>query len=82
MAKKNFEQALARLEQVTAELETGDLRLEKSLEKFNEGIELVRFCNSKLEAAKSRVDLLLTKDDEISGIPFTEDNGGNQNLSE
>ena len=82
MAKKNFEQALAKLEQVTAELEEGDLSLDKSLEKFNEGIELVRFCNSRLEEAKSRVELLLHKDGELMPVPLTEDNGGDQDLSE
>ena len=82
MAKKNFEQALAKLEQVTAELEEGDLSLDKSLEKFNEGIELVRFCNSRLEEAKSRVELLLHKDGELMTVPLTEDNGGDQDLSE
>ena len=82
MAKKNFEQALAKLEQVTAELEDGDLSLDKSLEKFNEGIELVRFCNTRLEEAKSRVDLLLHKNGELTTVPLTEDNGGDQDLSE
>lgn len=82
MAKKNFEHALARLEQVTDELEAGDLSLEKSLDKFNEGIELVQFCNSRLEEAKSRVELLLKKDGELVGVPFAEEDGGDKKLSE
>jgi exodeoxyribonuclease VII small subunit len=82
MAKKTFEQALAKLEQITAELEAGDLSLEKSLDKFNEGIELVQFCNSRLEEAKSRVDLLLKRDGELVAVPFAEDEGGNSELSE
>ena len=82
MAKKTFEHALARLEQITDELETGDLPLEKSLDKFNEGIALVQFCNSRLEEAKSRVDLLLHKDGQLVAVPFTEENGGDQDLSE
>jgi exodeoxyribonuclease VII small subunit len=82
MAKKNFESALAKLEQITDELEAGDLSLEKSIDKFNEGIALVQFCNSRLEEAKSRVDLLLKKDGELVAVPFTEGNGGDQDLSE
>lgn len=81
MAKRNFEQALARLEQVTAELESGDMSLEKSLEKFNEGIELVRFCSSRLDEAKSRVELLMHKEGTLKAVPFTEDQGGDQNVS-
>ena len=82
MAKKNFENALARLEQITDELEAGDLSLEKSLDKFNEGIALVQFCNSRLEEAKSRVELLLKKDGNLMTVPFAEDEGGDQDLSE
>ena len=82
MARKNFEQALARLEQITEELEAGDLSLEKSLDKFNEGMELVQFCGSRLEEAKSRVDLLLNKNDKLSAVPFAEDAGGDHDLPE
>ncbi len=82
MAKKTFEQALARLEQITAELESGDLSLDKSLEKFNEGMTLVHLCSRKLDEAKSQVELLLHKDGELVGVPFTEDNGGDPNLSQ
>ena len=59
---KDFESALARLEEIAAELENGDLPLEKSLDRFSEGIELARFCHSALEAARGRVELLLGGD--------------------
>ncbi|PIE58611.1 MAG: exodeoxyribonuclease VII small subunit [Desulfobulbus propionicus] len=75
MAQKNFESALAKLEQITEELEAGDLTLESSLKKFDEGIQLVRFCNSKLEDAKSKVELLLQKDGTATTIPFHEEPG-------
>ena len=81
MAKRNFEQALARLEQVTAELETSEMSLEKSLEKFNEGIDLVRFCSSRLDEAKARVELLMQKEGTLKAVPFTEEQGGDQNIS-
>jgi exodeoxyribonuclease VII small subunit len=82
MAKKTFETALARLEQITEELEAGDLSLEKSLEKFNEGMTLVQFCSGKLEEAKSQVELLLKKDGELVSVPFAEEDGGHQDLSQ
>ena len=82
MAKKTFENALARLEQITDELEAGDLSLEKSLDKFNEGIALVQFCSSSLEEAKSRVELLLKKDGQLVAVPFAEEDGGDHDLSE
>lgn len=82
MAKKTFESALTRLEQITEELENGELNLEKSLEKFNEGMALVQFCNTRLDEAKSQVELLLKKDGVLVATPFIEDDGGDQNLSQ
>ncbi len=72
MAKKTFENALSRLEAITDELEEGELSLEKSLKKFDEGITLVEFCNHKLEEAKNRVELLLKKDDRLQAESFEE----------
>ncbi|WP_456384495.1 exodeoxyribonuclease VII small subunit [Desulfolithobacter sp.] len=77
MAQKTFESALRRLEQITTELEQGELPLEKSLKKFDEGISLVSFCSEKLEEARLRVDLLLKKDNNLTTVPFEDevDNG-------
>lgn len=61
MAKRTFENALTKLDRITAELEQGDLGLDKSLKTFDEGVQLVKFCNEKLEEARSQVDLLLKK---------------------
>ncbi|HBI14338.1 MAG TPA: exodeoxyribonuclease VII small subunit [Desulfobulbaceae bacterium] len=80
MAKKSFENALARLEQITAELEDGQQGLETSLKKFNEGIELVRFCNQKLSEARQQVDLLLKEDGTLQNAAFAEDEDGDQEL--
>jgi len=73
MAKKTFESALSRLEAITDDLEAGELSLEKSLKKFDEGIALVEFCNQKLDEAKNRVDLLLNKDGQLTTAPFDEE---------
>jgi len=76
MAKKTFESALSRLEAITDELEAGELSLEKSLKKFDEGMALVDYCNRKLEEARARVDLLLERDDgSIQSRPFEEEDG-------
>jgi exodeoxyribonuclease VII small subunit len=70
MSKKSFEEALESLEQITRELENGDLSLEKSLKKFDEGIKLAEYCNHKLEEAQQKVDLLLKKDGKLVSVPF------------
>jgi len=80
-SKKTFEAALGRLEQITEELEQGDPSLDKSLKKFDEGIELVKFCNKKLEEARKKIDLLVKQDGTLTAIDFLEDENGDQDLS-
>jgi exodeoxyribonuclease VII small subunit len=82
MAKQTFEDALARLEQLTEELEDGNLSLDKSLKKFDEGIKLAAFCNSSLNEARAKVELILNKDGQLESVPFNEITNGDQDLSE
>ncbi len=72
MAKKTFEEALERLETITRELEDGDISLEDSLKKFDEGVKLAEFCNKKLDDAQRKVDILLKKNGTLTAEPFTE----------
>lgn len=82
MAKKTFESALSRLEQITEELEDGELSLDKSLKKFDEGIKLARFCSEQLDEARAKVELLLEKDGDIKAVPFGEDDGDDTDVPE
>ncbi|OQX15568.1 MAG: exodeoxyribonuclease VII small subunit [Desulfobulbaceae bacterium A2] len=72
MSKKNFEHALARLEQITQELDDADLGLEASLKKFEEGVQLVNFCHTRLEEARGKVALLLQQDGTLTAVDFPE----------
>jgi exodeoxyribonuclease VII small subunit len=62
-APKNFEGALAELEEVVEQLESGDLPLDDSLAAFEKGVGLVKFCNQKLNEVEKRVELLLKDKD-------------------
>jgi len=55
----SFEKAMQKLEKIVQELETGDLTLEESFKKFEEGVKLSKFCSSKLDETEKRVSLLL-----------------------
>jgi exodeoxyribonuclease VII small subunit len=71
MAKKTFEQSLKQLEQIVHELESGDLSLELAIKKFEEGIELSKFCAQKLEETERRITLLMQNNSgEIVEKPF------------
>ncbi len=82
MAKKTFESALNRLEEITRELEEGDLSLENSLKKFDEGITLADYCNTKLTEAKTKVDILLKKNGKLTAEPFDEAESGDTEIPE
>ncbi len=69
---KSFEEALSRLDEIVADMEKGKLTLDSSLEAFSEGIELIRFCNEKLDSAEQRVKLLLAGEDgKVIEQPFS-----------
>ena len=55
---KDFESALSELESLVKTLEDGNLTLEKSLELFERGVELSRYCHTRLEAAEKRIEVL------------------------
>jgi len=55
---ERFEAALERLELLVDQLDAGDLELEESLARFEEGVRLVRFCSERLRAAELRVQEL------------------------
>jgi exodeoxyribonuclease VII small subunit len=55
---KDFESALKRLEEIVKELEAGDLSLEQSLERYEQGVAMARFCQAKLEEAEKRIEML------------------------
>jgi exodeoxyribonuclease VII small subunit len=65
-----FEDSMAALEKIVAQLESGDLPLERALELFEEGVGLARRCQSQLEEAERKVELLLRERGEIKAIPF------------
>jgi exodeoxyribonuclease VII small subunit len=58
-----FEAALARLEQTVAEMEGGQLTLEQSIARFEEGMKLSRFCAAQLDAIERRIEVLVRKAD-------------------
>ena len=57
--KFNLEKSLADLEELVEELESGDLPLEKAMQKFEEGIKLTRGCQAALKEAEQKVEILL-----------------------
>ena len=55
---KDFEAAIAELESIVKKLEDGDMPLETSLQLYERGVQLSRFCHSSLEEAERRIEVL------------------------
>ncbi len=66
----SFEENMERLEKIVAELEKGDLNLDDSVKKFEEGINISKKCNDILEKAEKKITILLKTDDNISEKNF------------
>ncbi len=77
MAKKralSFERAISDLEKIVKSLESGDLPLEKALEKFEAGMKLSRYCTETLDAAEQRVaKLMVDEAGQFTETPFDDE---------
>ena len=76
---KDFESALKSLEEIVIQLEAGDMTLDRALELFEEGIGISRFCNSKLEEAERKVEVLTkSANGELKEVPFSDESENNE----
>jgi exodeoxyribonuclease VII small subunit len=66
----DFEKALAELESLVERLERGDLPLDEALKIFERGVALTRHCQTSLQAAQQKVEILLKKSGQPEIVPF------------
>lgn len=59
------------LETIVTELEKGDLNLDDSIYKFEQGIKIAKECNKMLEDAEKKITILLKNDDEVEEKNFS-----------
>jgi len=77
MAKKkfelSFELSMEQLEKIVSELESGDLSLEDSINKFEEGIKLSKMCSKMLDETEKKILMLVQDNDgNVSEVPFND----------
>ena len=66
-----FEDAISRIEEIIKKLETGEIPLEESLKLFEEGMNLINFCQKKLNEVEQKVEILVKNEGgEIETRPF------------
>ena len=60
---KNFEEMIENIEKIAKDLESGNLSLDESVKKFEEGMEISKECSKILEDAEKKITILI-KDSE------------------
>ena len=69
--KPTFEKSLAELEAIMAELESGELTLDKMMERYEKGVKALQLCRKVLDDAEKKIELLVkTKDGKLETEPF------------
>ena len=71
--KGSFEETIKELEKIATKLENGDLSLEDSVSKFEEGMKLSKQCNDLLENAEKRITILLKDGEETKEESFVQE---------
>ncbi|MEG0898749.1 MAG: exodeoxyribonuclease VII small subunit [Oscillospiraceae bacterium] len=56
--KLSFEESVLQLEEIITQMDSGDITLDESLQKYKEAIELISNCNKFLESAKLKVETI------------------------
>lgn len=67
---KSFEEQIEQLENIVKDLEKGELNLEDSVSKFEEGIKISKECNKTLEEAEKKITILIHQDGEMKEENF------------
>ena len=68
--ENSFEEKMKDLENLVAELEKGDLNLDESVNKFEEGMKLSKKCNDFLESAEKKITILINNGNDMAEEDF------------
>lgn len=68
--EKSFEDMMKELEEISLKLENGDLTLDESVTKFEEGMELSKKCSKILENAEKKITILLEDGEKLKEEEF------------
>ena len=68
--EKSFEEELEELNKIAEELEKGELTLEASVKKFEEGMKISKKCKETLDKAEKKITELVNKDGKIDEVEY------------
>ena len=66
--EKKFEEKMKDLETIVNELESGEIDLDSSIEKYTQAMKLVKECDEKLKTVEEQVNKIVTENGTIEGF--------------
>lgn len=66
---QNFETAINELEQIINRIENSEIDLEESINQYQNGIELIKFCQHKLRDIEQKVKILDSETNQLKDFP-------------
>ncbi len=74
MEKMTYEQAMTTLKKLSEELESGEVSLDEALQIYAKAVDLIKFCNQKLQDTKKQMTVLIENfDGQMKEVPFKEE---------
>lgn len=70
--EKKFEENLKELETIISELESGEVDLDTSIEKYTKAMKLVSLCDNKLKTVEEQVNKILTENGDLEDFQISE----------
>lgn len=68
---KDYESAMERLEEITEQLESGEPKLEEAIKLYSEGLEIAKFCNTRLNEANEKIKVIVENNGLFEEKEFT-----------
>ena len=72
MKEKKFEENIEELTNIINELESGEVDLDSSIEKYTKAMKLVSLCDNKLKSVEEQVNKILTEDGKLEDFEVSE----------
>lgn len=72
MEEKKFDELLVDIEKIVKDLESGNIDLETSIEKYTEAMKMIKVCSDKLNSATEKVNKILDENGNLSDFEVNE----------
>lgn len=72
MEEKKFDELLVDIEKIVKDLESGNIDLETSIEKYTEAMKMIKVCSDKLNSATEKVNKILDENGNLNDFEVSE----------